>query len=182
MNPLPPLPTYDYLAAARGKLLDWVRPLSPADYTRHFDIGLNSIGRTLTHIMGCEWLYMERLRTRGTWDPPPYETWPIQDENPPPFAELEPHWRNQAETSRAIIQASLAAGEWDKPFDFRSMFATSGKRKVFTVTPAEIFFQAYTHEIHHRAQVMAMLRQLGIPAENLDPVYFIFRSREEPSP
>ena len=28
--------------------------------------------------------------------------------------------------------------------------------------------QILFHEIHHRAQVMAMLRQVGIPAENLD--------------
>jgi hypothetical protein len=35
-------------------------------------------------------------------------------------------------------------------------------------TPETLAFQLFYHEVHHRAQVMAMLRQLGVAAEGLD--------------
>jgi uncharacterized damage-inducible protein DinB len=34
-------------------------------------------------------------------------------------------------------------------------------------TPDTLAFQLFYHEVHHRAQAMAMLRQLGISAEGL---------------
>ncbi len=34
--------------------------------------------------------------------------------------------------------------------------------------------QLLFHEVHHRAQVMAMLRQVGVKAENLDYSVLIF--------
>ena len=34
-------------------------------WRRVFPIGLNTVGRTLTHIMICEWAYLERLRGRA---------------------------------------------------------------------------------------------------------------------
>ncbi|MGQ0549944.1 MAG: DinB family protein [Armatimonadota bacterium] len=37
------------------------------------------------------------------------------------------------------------------------------------------------HEVHHRAQAMAMLRQLGVEAQNLDYIQFVRRVREEPA-
>jgi uncharacterized damage-inducible protein DinB len=36
------------------------------------------------------------------------------------------------------------------------------------------------HEIHHRAQAMAMLRQLGVEAQNLDYISFAARRQEYP--
>jgi uncharacterized damage-inducible protein DinB len=35
-------------------------------------------------------------------------------------------------------------------------------------TAGGVAAQLFFHEVHHRAQVMAMLRQLGVAAENLD--------------
>ena len=34
------------------------------------------------------------------------------------------------------------------------------------------------HEVHHRAQIMAMLRELGRPLENLDFGYLMYKRRE----
>ena len=42
----------------------------------------------------------------------------------------------------------------------------SGKR--LRGTAGGIAAQLLFHEVHHRAQVMAMLRQVGVAAENLD--------------
>ena len=55
------------------------------------------------------------------------------------------------------------------------------KTIVVTATTGDIATQLCFHEIHHRAQAMAMLRQLGIAAENLDYSLFMYRRREEPA-
>jgi uncharacterized damage-inducible protein DinB len=49
------------------------------------------------------------------------------------------------------------------------------------VTPADVATQLCFHEVHHRAQAMAMLRQLGVEAQNLDYNAFMYGRREEPA-
>jgi uncharacterized damage-inducible protein DinB len=39
--------------------------------------------------------------------------------------------------------------------------------------------QLFLHEVHHRAQAMAILRQLGVEAQNLDYSIFMFTRREQ---
>jgi uncharacterized damage-inducible protein DinB len=41
--------------------------------------------------------------------------------------------------------------------------------------------QMICHEVHHRAQVMAMLRQFGIAAENLDYTALMVQRTELPA-
>jgi uncharacterized damage-inducible protein DinB len=42
---------------------------------------------------------------------------------------------------------------------------------------ADIFTQLVLHEVHHRAQAMNMLRQLGIAAEDIDYNTLMYRRR-----
>ncbi len=49
---------------------------------------------------------------------------------------------------------------------------------VVSPTAGDIALNLCFHEVHHRAQVMAMLRQLSIPAENLDYRFLMYPSRE----
>src|SRR5262245_23877200 len=108
-----PLRIYSYLMLSRGRIFDWVRPLSDEQYRRQFGIGLGSIGRTLTHVMICEFAYIERMQGRAL---APYETWPIQDEKPPPFATLEAAWAEQAAKTQAALRA---VRDWNAPFEYR---------------------------------------------------------------
>jgi uncharacterized damage-inducible protein DinB len=56
------------------------------------------------------------------------------------------------------------------PMEYR--FVNDDKREMLvTASKADIFTQLAFHEVHHRAQAMAMLRQLGVanpPPEELD--------------
>ncbi|MBK7405060.1 MAG: DinB family protein [Phycisphaerales bacterium] len=158
-----PSPTriYDYLALSRARILDWTRPLSPGQYTQPFAIGPGSIARTLTHIMISEWYYVQRMLRR---DVPPYEQWPIRDEDPPAFAVLESTWAGQSAATRAAI-GEIA--DWDAEICYGHTDET-GRRMRITTTPADIFTQLAFHEVHHRAQVMNMLRQHGVAAADID--------------
>ena len=164
-----PLMTYEYLSKARARLLDWVRPLSSEQYLQVFPIGLGTLGRTLTHIMICEYAYVRRIAQQSV---PPYGEWPIQDEKPPAFGVLEAAWLEQAKLTRATL---AAVQDWTSEIEYQ--VGEEGKRVNITASRGEIFTQLAFHEVHHRAQAMNMLRRLGVAAEDLDYNTLMYRRR-----
>ena len=92
---------------------------------------------------------------------PPYDQWPIQDEHPPPLAQLEPAWDQQARITR---DALAAVRDWSHEVEYRVTPEVSHVKKplIVTATYGDIAMQMVLHEVHHRAQAMNMLRQLGI--------------------
>lgn len=159
-----PLTIYDYLLRTRGLVLDAVRPLTPAQYTRTFPLGLSTIASTLTHLMISEWYYIERLQSRVV---PPYAEWPIHYETPPSFDIVETTWRTQMNAIREVIAAER---DWSRTVSFDSFANAEGKRFHVSMTPSDLLAQLSLHEVHHRAQLMAMLRLMG---EGVKPLHDI---------
>lgn len=160
-----PLRIYDYLTKARERVLDAVRPLTPQQYDHAFNFGLKTISSTLAHIMISEWYYIERLEGRRV---PPYDQWPIKYESPPAFEIIENTWREQTKNIRASIAAER---DWNRKVSFLSFPDEDGKRFQVTATAGDFFTQLALHEVHHRAQIMAMLREFGgsvAPLQDLD--------------
>jgi len=155
-----PLKIYDYLTKARSRIFDWIRPLTAEQYAREFPIGLGALGRILTHVMICEWSYMERIRGNAV---PPYKEWPIQDETPPPFARLEEVWTAQARQTRDTL---AAVPDWNAPIEYQVDW--DGQPTIVSPSAADIFTQLSLHEVHHRAQIMNILRHLGVVMEDID--------------
>ncbi len=166
-----PLRIYDYLTLARQRILQRVRPLSAEQYAREFPIGHETLGRTLTHIMISEWYYVQRIRG---CDVPPDDQWPIQQENPPPFARLEAAWVEQAEDTQAALSA---VRDWTANLEYR-VTPDNDRPQIVTTSAVDIFTQLVLHEVHHRAQAMNMLRHLGVAVEDLDFNAFMFKRRE----
>jgi len=166
-----PIRTYEYLLVARERVLDKLRQLSEAQYARQFPIGPGTLGKTLTHIMISEWYYIERMEKREV---PPYQQWPIRDENPPPFQALEAKWAEQARGTRAALST---ARDWDAPIEYE-VTTDDGRDLIVTATASGLFTQLVLHEVHHRAQVLNMLRQLGIECGELDFNWMMFQRRE----
>lgn len=166
-----PLRTYDYLTLARERVFEKVRPLGADQYARQFPIGLGSLARTLTHIMICEWMYMQRIQELAV---PPYEEWPIQDEKPPAFAVLEAAWSRQAVETRAAIGR---VGDWKGDLEYRVM-RDDKTPMIVAASRGDIFTQLVLHEVHHRAQAMNMLRHLGATLEDIDYNALMYRRRD----
>ncbi len=163
MYGMDPLRIYDYLSLARQKVFDCVRPLSVEQYGSVLPIGLGTLGRTLSHIMICEWFYVQRIEQRAV---PPYDQWPIQDEKPPAFTVLEPTWIEQAKQTRAALSA---VRDWDAAIEYRTLSDDENDPpKIVTTSAADLFTQLTLHEVHHRAQAMNILRQLGVAIEDID--------------
>lgn len=154
--------TYEYLVVARGKLFEWVRPLSLEQYTREFPFGLKSLRRTLVEIASGEWTYTRRMR--GEKIPAEPSDRPFTRFLQTEFAPLEAAWKQQVEDTRNVLRE---ISDWAKPVEYAPSPSTNPTLRYRT-TPGGIATQLLFHEIHHRAQAMAMLRQLGVPAQNLD--------------
>ncbi len=150
-----PLRIYDYLIKSRERVLDALRRLTREQYESRFAFGLNTIASTLTHIMISEWYYIERLEGRPV---PAYAQWPIQYEKPPAFDVVERTWREQMKSIRAAIAAQR---DWNRKITYVSFPDDDGKRFHITASAGDILTQLALHEVHHRAQIMAMLREMG---------------------
>lgn len=175
-----PVRIYDYLMKTRERVMDAVRPLTPAQYQRTFAFGLcagspGGLGSTLTHVMVSEGYYIDRIQGRAV---PPYEQWPIKYENPPPFEIIERTWREQARRIRAVVGAEK---DWKRTITWLSFpdDTRGNKRFHITCTAGDIFTQLALHEVHHRAQIMAMLRESGAAIlEDLDYNALMYDRRE----
>jgi uncharacterized damage-inducible protein DinB len=164
---------YEYLTKARAKLFDWIRPLSQEQYTHEFPFAHHTLQAAMVEMARAEWLYATRLQRETV---PPREQWPISVQRQPTFPELEVAWSAQAPvTARTLAEIT----DWDTPFEYS--VSERGKKIIITVTPADVATQLCFHEVHHRAQAMAMLRQLGVEAQNLDYSIFMYGRREEPA-
>jgi uncharacterized damage-inducible protein DinB len=163
---------YDYLTEARARLFDWVRPLTQEQYTQQFPSGHGTLRATLIHTATAEWAYNRRLKGDLSILPPLPER-PINETRLPAFADLERAWTDLARDTRATL---TGVSDWNTPLEYQTV--TPGGTMLFTVTRGEFALQLCFHEIHHRAQAMAMLRQLGVQAQSIDYSVLKFRRRQ----
>lgn len=164
---------YDYLRESRGRVFEWLRPLTQEQYTRALGLGHGSLRATMLHIAGAEWAYERRLRGDGRPTPPP-EDRPFSETRLPTVADLERAWADLAERTRAAL---AAVSDWNASLEYTARIPAG--TMVFTVTRGDVALQLLFHEVHHRAQAMAMLRQLGVQAESID--YSVLKFRRRPA-
>lgn len=165
-----PLRTYDYLTLARQRVFDWILALPSTDYMREVLPGQRPIAQIMTHIMISEGYYVLRMQGLPVR---PYEEWPIKDESPPPFSELEASWAEQADRTR---QALSAVREWGVELEYQ-VTEEDGRPAIITASRADIFTQLFQHEVHHRAQAMILLRSLGVSVGDIDFNTLMYKRR-----
>ncbi|HLE77714.1 MAG TPA: DinB family protein [bacterium] len=158
-GPTHPAQQYEYLVEARSRVLERVRALPHARFTQRFPFGHGSIRATVVHIADTEWWYTSMLR--GV--PAPEERSPFRHFSRTGLPPLEAAWRDLAVwTARALKEET----DWDRPVE--DWWTTKRWKRGVKTTAGGVATQLLFHEIHHRAQVMAMLRPLGAPLQGLD--------------
>jgi uncharacterized damage-inducible protein DinB len=162
---------YDYLTKARARLFEWIRQLKPEQYSREFPYGMKTIHATLTHTASAEWSYGQRLQGKS----PTAADSPLSADKVTAFADLEGKWNALAPATRAVL---AAVTNWMDPVEYRLVLANQPPARIRT-TKGGIAAQLLFHEVHHRAQVMSMLRQHGIAAQNLDVSALTFQRTPE---
>ncbi len=164
---------YDYLTKARARLFDWIRPLSKEQYEREFPYALKTIHATLVHTAAAEWAYGRRVRGL----PVTIGEAPFTAEKMKSFGEVEPGWGRLAGETRKWLEATR---DWDTPLEYRIVPPNAPAVRIRT-TKGGVASQLLFHEVHHRSQVMSMLKQLGVQAQNLDYSVLIFEREQEPA-
>ncbi len=153
----------DYNSWANHRMLDACAALSEEQFVREAGGSFGSVRGTLAHVMGCEWLYLERWRGRS-----PNSLWPAEQ-----FRNLTSLRVRWAEVERELggFFAALEPGELDRQFDYHT---TSG------APSSSPFWQMFQHFInhgsYHRGQVTTLLRQLGAKPRGTDLIAF-YRER-----
>lgn len=149
---------FDYLCLAREKLFGWLRS-QPADvYTRSFPVGLGSIRATLMHTARSQWAYSRWLDGKAY----------ITEENPftaerlPEFEPIAITWTAANSYTREVLE------QFDRDRRIEWVPSLIKPPTKIRITGAILAGQLLFHEMHHRAQVMTMLKHAGVSAENLD--------------
>lgn len=162
---------YDYLIEVRRRVFDRVGALGDEAYRREFDIGPGSLAKVFTHLLISEWYYCERIECREV---PAYAEWEVRDETPPAFDELRRRWDEQSARTRGVLASDR---DWDAPIVYR-IRDDDGKMIEVTTTADDIATQLILHEMHHRAQLLNMLRLVGVTFEDLDFNALMYERRE----
>jgi uncharacterized damage-inducible protein DinB len=144
-DPLQILLSHDRWATAQ--LLDACGQLTADQFHRQFDIGPGSLHDTLTHVAGAMRVWTETL------------------------AGLEPRPRLEAdgqrrtpEQLRSVFEEAwreLSAEARRRPLD-ETVSRTLRNGKTARMTRGAVLTHVTTHGMHHRAQCLNMLRQLGV--------------------
>lgn len=154
-----PAAQYKYLVEARGRVFERVHALSLPQYTRKFPFGHGSIRATLVHVADTEWWYTSMLQG----EPAPEERSPFRPFSRTGFRPLEAAWEEQTERTRRTLGEEA---DWSRPVE--DWWKTKRWKRGVRTTAGSIAIQLLFHEVHHRAQVMVMLRHVGLPLQSID--------------
>ena len=139
---------YRYLQWANDRVLEAASALSAEQYTRDLGVSFRSVHGTLAHMVGSEWLWLERWRGNSPSAVPRYNDWQSA-------SDLAGVWRAVA-SGQTDFLTRLSAADLERKVAYRNF---AGEPKEFSL--ADVLLHALNHATYHRGQVTAMLRQLG---------------------
>ena len=162
-NPLDILLDHDHWATRQ--ILLACQNLAPEQFAQKFDMGPGSLQATTTHIIGAMRRWNDSLAQR--------EIAPRIDQSGVAYtpAQLLP-LLEQAATELKAEAARI-------PLD--QTLSRTFEGKTFTFTRAVVITQVTTHAMHHRAQCLNMLKQLGVkPLPPSSVIEWTLRGPESP--
>jgi uncharacterized damage-inducible protein DinB len=154
---------------ASSQILGACGKLSPEQFHRRFDIGLGSLHDTLTHIVGATRAWTETLNGQA----------------PRPRLESDGQRRTPEQLRGLLGEAhdSFTAASRGRPLGEMVTRRTRDGR-TFNLTRAAVLAHIPTHGMHHRAQCLNMLRQLGVtplPPSSVAEWTWLGDARSEPT-
>lgn len=154
---------FAYDSWANRRLLDACSALSNEQFTRDLGSSFRSVRDTLAHIMGAEWLWLERFRGRSPSSIPSADQYPD-------LASLRARW-TQFESELLSYVNGLSAADLDRTFDYKDTKGTPYSNSLWQSVQ-----HLANHSTYHRGQVTTLLRQLGGKPVSTDMIGF-YRER-----
>ncbi len=154
---------YDYNSWANHRTVEACVALSNEQFTKDLGSSFRSVRDTLAHIMGGEWVWLERFQGRSPSAMPDADS--CLD-----LATLKTRW---AEIERNLLAfvAGLNQAEIDHVFEYKTISYGAGKNPLWQ--PLQ---HLVNHGTYHRGQIATMLRQLAAKPISTD-LSFFYRER-----
>jgi uncharacterized damage-inducible protein DinB len=159
---------YEFNAWANSQIWTALRPLTDEEFRRDFGISFGSVQGTVIHIVGGEWIWLDRFingtyqdfreRMQADWNA----------EKIPDSATLETRWEALDRTWREFM-SSLTEERLE------SAIMTRGGEMPLVKCLTHIL----NHSTYHRGQVVSLLRQLGRTPPSTDYLLFVFAQKEQ---
>lgn len=153
--------TYD--SWANRRMMDACAALTPEQFTRDLGSSFRSVHDTLAHIMGAQWIWLERFRGRS----------PSALPSGAEFADLASLKARCEQVQRDLSSYvdGLSAADLECSFDYRDL-----KGNPHSSVLGHTLQHLANHGTYHRGQVTTMLRQLGAKPVSTDMIGF-YRER-----
>jgi uncharacterized damage-inducible protein DinB len=154
---------FSYDAWANRRMLEACAALSHEQFTRDLGSSFRSVRDTLAHIMGAQWLWLERFRGRSP------ALLPSGDQ----FGDLPSLRARWAEFESELLSYvnGLSAADLERSFDYRDTKGNPHSNLLW-----QTLQHLANHGTYHRGQVTTLLRQLGAKAVSTDLIGF-YRER-----
>ena len=139
---------FSFNAWANQRVLEACAALTPAQLRQPAAGSFPTLYDTLHHIMGVEWLYLERFHGRFPTELLPGETF----EN---LAAFSARWQQIKKGLEEFIR-SAELGDSERIIEYKNM-----KGKPFRYSLRSVLQHVVNHSTYHRGQVTTQLRVLG---------------------
>lgn len=154
------LQLYDYNRWAGDRTLTVASKLTSADFLRPMGNSFSSVRDTLAHILGAEWIWLERWQGRSPKALLDAATFPTAQS-------LESRWATVERDQMQFIE-SLTSQRLGEELPYINQ---KGQRYSYPLWQQLV--HVVNHSSYHRGQVTTLLRQLGAEAVSTDfLVYF----------
>jgi uncharacterized damage-inducible protein DinB len=154
---------YDYNAWANRRSLEAASALSEEKFAAPMGSSFGSVRDTLAHIMGAEWIWLERFQGRSPSSLPDI----TQFAN---IASLRERWDEQEARLLTFVRG-LTQTDLDRVFEYKTL-----KFGVYKNPLWESMQHLVNHGTYHRGQVTTLLRQHGAQPIATDLMHF-YRER-----
>jgi uncharacterized damage-inducible protein DinB len=154
---------YEYNSWANARVLEACAALSAEQRGRDLGTSHHSVHETLAHILGAEWVWLERWKGRSPTSLPAAHSFAD-------LAQLRARWSVVEQDLLGFVRA-LGDSDLDRKIEYRT---TEGR--PYTQPFREMLQHLLNHGTYHRGQVSAMLRQLGGKPASTDLIVF-YRER-----
>lgn len=144
---------YNYWA--RDRQLEACAVLTQEQFQRPLANSFSSLWDTLAHLVGAEWVWLERWRGRSPRALPAAEEFPT-------LPEIAARWRVVEHGMREYL-AGLHEDALARPFSYANL-----QDETWTYPLWRTLLHLINHQTYHRGQVTTLLRQLGAQAVAVD--------------
>jgi uncharacterized damage-inducible protein DinB len=151
---------YDYTEWANNLVLDAAATLSEEELLRNVGISHRSIQGTLVHMMGAEWIWLERWK--GT---SPKIFWTEADF--PSLAAIRERW-NEVNADRKDFLAGLSDFSLVRELKYVN---TRGEELAYPLI--RLLQHVVNHATLHRGQVVGLIREFGHVPPATDMLFYL---------